>query len=133
VLIFRFARRRSASTTKEQIMAQYTVQIAETRNFEIVVDAPNPDRARVLAMQDWRNAPDVSGYEIPDTETEVVAITERPEPTAAQLAAVRAYATEHGRTWKRQLLEDWMTGRCQAELQQLRNAFGPSWLAQFRL
>jgi hypothetical protein len=54
-------------------------------------------------------------------------------PTAAQLSALVCYATGHGRTWKSQLNDDWMNGRAEGELQQIRNQFGPSWLVRFRL
>lgn len=59
-------------------------------------------------------------------------------PTVAQLIALRAYADEHGRTWKRDLNTDWQYARAQVngehspELQQVRNTLGPSWLAKFR-
>jgi hypothetical protein len=53
--------------------------------------------------------------------------------TPEQLAALRAYAAEHGRTWKSQLNDDWMNGRASGPLQQIRNQFGPSWLLRFRL
>ena len=55
-------------------------------------------------------------------------------PTAEQLAALRRYASAHGRNWKSALLNDWATGR-DADvpyLRQIRNAFGPSWLVTFR-
>lgn len=48
-----------------------------------------------------------------------------------QLAAVAKYIRKHGRTWKSQLLNDWMNGKCQGELQQIRNSHGPSWLKNF--
>mgnify|MGYP001615676077 CR=1 FL=1 len=53
--------------------------------------------------------------------------------TTAQVAALRAYAAEHGRTWKAQLCADWGSGKCQGELQQVRNIRGPSWLMSVRL
>jgi len=52
--------------------------------------------------------------------------------TPEHLAALRHYAREHGRTWKSQLLHDWETGRSEGLLQQVRNAFGPTWLVRFR-
>ena len=61
------------------------------------------------------------------------------EPTAEQLTALRQYAAENGRTWKRELSIDWMNSRAQvrgqlsSELQQVRNQLGPSWLLKFRL
>jgi hypothetical protein len=59
------------------------------------------------------------------------------EPTPEQWEALKAFAAEHGRTWKAQLRDAWMTGQypCvtrQADqdglLQQVRNTFGPRWL-----
>lgn len=50
-----------------------------------------------------------------------------------QLFALERYAKEHGRRWKSQLNHDWMTGRTTGTLQQVRNAFGPSWLVRFNL
>ena len=58
--------------------------------------------------------------------------------TAEQLAAVQAWAKQYGRTWKAALRAAWASGDYQGFdgaplLQQLRNAFGPSWLLSFRL
>lgn len=58
--------------------------------------------------------------------------------TPLQLTALTIYAREHGRTWKADLRDAWMTGHynvCDAsrELQQVRNNLGPSWLVRFRL
>ncbi len=52
-------------------------------------------------------------------------------PTEEQIEALRAYAKEHGRTWKADLNHDWMTGQAFGALQQIRNQFGPSWLVRF--
>lgn len=57
----------------------------------------------------------------------------RPGPTTEQLFALIVYANGHGRSWKSQLRNDWMTGRVTGDLQQIRNQFGPSWLARFKL
>jgi hypothetical protein len=58
------------------------------------------------------------------------------QPTAEQLAALRAYATANGRTWKSKLLHSWETGdthgQWTAPLRQVRNNFGPSWLVRFK-
>jgi hypothetical protein len=60
-------------------------------------------------------------------------------PLPEQLAALRAFAARNGRTWKRKLLDAWMTGRVDLEgpdaghLRRIRNDFGPTWLASFRL
>lgn len=55
-----------------------------------------------------------------------------------QLAALRAFATDNGRSWKRVLNDAWMTGNWSQDhgdnaglLQQIRNTFGPSWLVRF--
>lgn len=60
------------------------------------------------------------------------------QPTDAQMATLRAYAAWAGRTWKDKLNQDWQRARSDfpgdyAYLQQLRNAFGPSWLITVRL
>lgn len=52
--------------------------------------------------------------------------------TQDQLEALRTYAANNGRTWKAKLGDDWMTGRSNGELQQIRNTFGPTWLTRFR-
>ncbi len=54
--------------------------------------------------------------------------------TVNQLEELRAYAKKYGRCWKSSLRADWESGRNMiAELQQIRNAFGPRWLKSFRL
>lgn len=50
------------------------------------------------------------------------------EPTEDQWNALVAYAAEHGRTWKSQLLKDWERSAAGELLQQVRNTFGPRWL-----
>lgn len=59
-------------------------------------------------------------------------------PNEEQLAAIKAYALHHGRYWKAQLRTDWMNGRDAQRhnghlLRQVRNQFGPTWLANFTL
>jgi len=57
----------------------------------------------------------------------------------AQLNALRTFANVNGRSWKCELNDAWMTGRYrdyngaddEGSLQQIRNAFGPSWLVKF--
>ena len=54
-------------------------------------------------------------------------------PTADQVAAVAAFATRHGRTWRAELLAAWLNGRDAAEpdghlLRQVRDRLGPVWL-----
>jgi hypothetical protein len=54
--------------------------------------------------------------------------------TNDQMDALMGYADLHGQLWKSKLLSDWTNGRCnQAEIQQIRNAFGPSWLRNVKL
>jgi|SRR5690349_5339753 len=59
--------------------------------------------------------------------------------TPEQAAAIRAYAAQHGRTWKDQLLSDWMRAGSRTYrgewcyLQQIRNQKGPSWLRSMTL
>ena len=55
----------------------------------------------------------------------------------SQQRAIAAAQQHWGRTWKRKLNEAWATAKYpaalklhQAELQQIRNQFGPSWLAR---
>jgi hypothetical protein len=62
----------------------------------------------------------------------------RPRRTidADQLEALQQFAERHGRNWKQQLSYCWETGDYgitahTAELQQIRNTFGPSWLVRF--
>jgi hypothetical protein len=52
------------------------------------------------------------------------------QPSAVQVEELRRFAAEHGRTWRAQLLSDWEAGRTVGPLQELRNQFGPSWLAE---
>jgi len=67
--------------------------------------------------------------------------TDKPTPTAEQIAAVKTFAAKHGRNWKMALRFAWSTGHYPfpsiapepALLQQLRNDFGPRWLMAFRL
>lgn len=59
-------------------------------------------------------------------------------PTSEQLAAVKAFAARHGRYWKRALNNAWFNGSDAREpdgalLRQVRNQFGPSWLAKVKL
>lgn len=71
--------------------------------------------------------------------TDMATKTQKPQPTEAQLAAIQQYAAENGRTWKDSLRTDWMSARAQIngesspELQQVRNNFGPAWLATYKL
>lgn len=60
------------------------------------------------------------------------------ELTTEQLAAIRTFASQHGRTWKSELNHIWQIGRYDsgddsARLQQIRNSFGPTWLTRFKL
>lgn len=53
---------------------------------------------------------------------------EKRMPTGEQLEALKAYAAEHGRTWKHQLWQEWQDGTDIGLLRQIRNEFGPRWL-----
>lgn len=53
--------------------------------------------------------------------------------TAGEIAALQAYAAEHGRKWKAALLDDWMRAALTGELHALRNSHGPSWLMGHKL
>jgi len=52
---------------------------------------------------------------------------------ADEVAALKRYAAEHGRTWKASLRSDWMTAALTGPLHALRNSHGPSWLAKVKL
>lgn len=56
-------------------MKNFTVQIAETCNYEIQVQAEDEASAKTEALELWRNAAEVGGWQIADTETEVVAVS----------------------------------------------------------
>lgn len=61
----------------------------------------------------------------------------KPHPNAEQLAAIDRFAADHGRFWKRELRNAWVTGRDLkhpdgALLRQVRNRFGPSWLETYK-
>lgn len=64
-----------------------------------------------------------------------------PALSPQQRAALIAYADEKGSTWKRQLAADWMRAAARvhgpydfrAELQQVRNQYGPAWLNKITL
>lgn len=49
------------------------------------------------------------------------------------LDRLKAFAAEHGRTWKAQLRRLWNTGRDSGLLRQARNQIGPSGLDRIRL
>ncbi len=53
--------------------------------------------------------------------------------TNEQAAAIQRFAKEHGRSWKSDLLDAWRRNRCNDHvLVEIRNTFGPSWLAKYR-
>ena len=57
----------------------------------------------------------------------------KPQLTEEQDAAIQAYAEYHGKNWKKQLLDDLLTGKDASRpnghlLRQVRNQFGPKWL-----
>lgn len=59
-------------------------------------------------------------------------------PNAEQLEALKTYASKHGRSWKQELLNDWLSGKDAHHpnghlLRQVRNQFGPTWLNKFSL
>lgn len=63
---------------------------------------------------------------------------EKITPSEEQLMAVCTYAEKHGRDWKEKLNNAWLNGSDANEpnghlLRQVRNQFGPSWLAEFNL
>jgi hypothetical protein len=54
------------------------------------------------------------------------------------VAAVAAFATRHGRSWRAELAAAWLSGRDANEpdghlLRQVRNRFGPRWLRDVTL
>jgi hypothetical protein len=59
-------------------------------------------------------------------------------PNPEQEAAIRQYAKDHGKTWKKNLSDDWMVAGSRWDgpyylLQQVRNTLGPAWLWSFKL
>ena len=57
--------------------------------------------------------------------------------TEEQAAAIQAYRDTYGKNWKKQLLDDWLTGKDASRpnghlLRQVRNQFGPKWLEKLR-
>lgn len=55
------------------------------------------------------------------------------KPNEEQLAALRAFASRHGRYWKQALMQAWLNGKDANEpnghlLRQVRNELGPAWL-----
>lgn len=61
----------------------------------------------------------------------------KPQPSPEQLQALQAFADKKGRSWKQALSDAWMNGSDDREpnghlLRQLRNQFGPSWLATYK-
>ena len=50
-----------------------------------------------------------------------------------QVAALRAYAHGHGRSWKTRLWMEWMDATVEPLLHQLRDTHGPAWLDQLVL
>lgn len=60
---------------------------------------------------------------------------DKTEPTQEQQAAIDNYRAAHGRTWKQDLAAAWWKGTDANEpnghlLRQVRNQFGPQWLAR---
>ena len=53
--------------------------------------------------------------------------------TPEQVAALKEFAAENGRGWKRKLQEKWMKASAPPELHALRNSHGPSWLGKVKL
>lgn len=53
-------------------------------------------------------------------------------PTPDQLDALRDFAKKNGKNWKIALHAAWLKASAPPLLQQLRNQFGPAWLARFR-
>ncbi|MEJ7715978.1 MAG: hypothetical protein WKF40_09895 [Thermoleophilaceae bacterium] len=51
----------------------------------------------------------------------------------SQVTALRAYAHDHGRTWKAKLWAEWMNATAEPLLHGLRNTHGPRWLERFDL
>lgn len=56
-------------------MPKFVVQIAETNNYELSVEATDEEQARELAWEEWRSAPTIGQWEIADMTTEIVAVT----------------------------------------------------------
>ena len=63
-------------------MTKYLVQIAETRNYVIEVEAVDRERAEWEALQIWTKADDVGSYESDGPWSEIVAVEPFPAPKA---------------------------------------------------
>jgi len=64
--------------------------------------------------------------------------SENKVPSAEQMQALRDFAKKYGNSWKAELRRKWSTGGDEKEpnsayLRQVRNQFGPNWLASFKL
>ncbi len=55
-----------------------------------------------------------------------------PAITPEQHQALRAFAQQHGRTWKSHLRRLWMKASAPPILHALRNTHGPRWLMKYR-
>jgi YD repeat-containing protein len=84
----------------------------------------------------------VSEYHTDDRQDAIdtadVTLARMAGPTADQVAAVAAFATRHGRSWRAELAAAWLSGRDANEpdghlLRQVRNRFGPRWLRDVTL
>lgn len=53
-----------------------------------------------------------------------------PDLTEEQAAALEAFAAQHGADWRRKLNDGWLRAAYPGPLQQVRNQFGPTWLAK---
>ena len=59
------------------------------------------------------------------------------QPSPEQLEALESFKRSHGSGWKEDLANAWWTGRDASQpnghlLRQIRNQFGPQWLANYR-
>jgi hypothetical protein len=72
-------------------------------------------------------------------EFQPVAASNKPSLNWAQAQAIFQFAQHEGRNWKSALNQAWMSGNYPyhvkdgGALQQIRNGFGPRWLASFKL
>jgi hypothetical protein len=53
--------------------------------------------------------------------------------TPEQRAFIMKFASDNGRSWKKKLADQWLNAEGPQESMAIRNSFGPSWLADFKM
>jgi hypothetical protein len=60
-------------------------------------------------------------------------LDDRPCLTPEQRAFILKFARENGKSWKKKLSDQWFNAEGPQESISIRNNFGPSWLADFKM